>query len=112
LILAHVFDWPSNRPTPAGLGPVTSAARREAEDDARRELRAAVSDEARRWCDCSEVTAIGKPHEEIVLLAAEHKADAIVMGVHGRNSLDLALFGSTTNQVVRHATCPVLTVRP
>jgi nucleotide-binding universal stress UspA family protein len=33
------------------------------------------------------------------------------MGVHGRNALDLMLFGSTTNQVVRRATCPVLTLR-
>jgi len=35
----------------------------------------------------------------------------IVLGVHGRNPLDMALFGSTTNQVVRRATCPVLTLR-
>jgi nucleotide-binding universal stress UspA family protein len=33
------------------------------------------------------------------------------MGVHGRNAVDMALFGSTTNQVVRRASCPVLTVR-
>jgi nucleotide-binding universal stress UspA family protein len=33
------------------------------------------------------------------------------MGVQGRNPLDVALFGSTTNHVVRAATCPVLTVR-
>ena len=32
-------------------------------------------------------------------------ADVIVMGTHG------TLFGSMTNQVVRHATCPVLTLR-
>jgi nucleotide-binding universal stress UspA family protein len=35
----------------------------------------------------------------------------IVMGVRGRNPLNLALFGSTTNQVVRHASCPVLTLK-
>jgi nucleotide-binding universal stress UspA family protein len=33
------------------------------------------------------------------------------MGIHGRNVVDLAFFGSTTNQVVRHAPCPVLTLR-
>ena len=38
-------------------------------------------------------------------------ADLIVVGVRGRNAVDLALFGSTTNQVVRAAECPVLTVR-
>jgi nucleotide-binding universal stress UspA family protein len=36
---------------------------------------------------------------------------AFVGSVHGRNALDLMLFGSTTNQVVRRATCPVLTLR-
>ena len=44
-------------------------------------------------------------------LAAEERADLIVIGVHGRNILDMTVFGSTTNQVVRQATCPVLTLR-
>jgi nucleotide-binding universal stress UspA family protein len=41
---------------------------------------------------------------------SEENVDLMVMGVHGRNALDLMLFGST-NQVVRRATCPVLTLR-
>lgn len=48
---------------------------------------------------------------EILRVAAEDRADLIVMGVHGRNAADVLLFGSTTNQVVRRATCPVLTLR-
>ena len=35
----------------------------------------------------------------------------IVMGAQGRGGIGLALFGSTTQQVVRGAMCPVLTVR-
>ena len=53
----------------------------------------------------------GKSYVEILRVASEQRADLIVMGVHGRNGLDMALFGSTTNQVVRQATCPVLTLR-
>jgi nucleotide-binding universal stress UspA family protein len=34
------------------------------------------------------------------------------MGVRGRNALDLLAFGSTTNDVVRRARCPVLVVHP
>jgi nucleotide-binding universal stress UspA family protein len=34
-----------------------------------------------------------------------------VMGVGRKHVLDRLLVGSTTNQVVRHAACPVLTVR-
>ena len=53
----------------------------------------------------------GKAYRELLRLAAERQTDLIVIGVHGRNAVDLALFGSTTNQVVRQATCPVLTIR-
>jgi len=52
-----------------------------------------------------------KAYREILGVATEDRADLIVMGVHGRNALDLMLFGSTTNHVVRQATCPVLTLR-
>jgi nucleotide-binding universal stress UspA family protein len=41
-------------------------------------------------------------------VAEEQDADIVVMGVRGRNTLDLALFGSTTHHVVRGACCPVL----
>jgi nucleotide-binding universal stress UspA family protein len=63
------------------------------------------------YCEITCTLAYGRPHERIIELASSARADLIVMGVHGRNRLDLALFGSTTNQVVRHATCPVLTLR-
>jgi nucleotide-binding universal stress UspA family protein len=33
-----------------------------------------------------------------------------VLGVRGRGGVDLAVFGSTANRVVREAACPVLTV--
>ncbi len=39
------------------------------------------------------------------------EADFVVMGAQGRGGVGLTLFGSTTQQVVRAATCPVLTVR-
>jgi nucleotide-binding universal stress UspA family protein len=43
--------------------------------------------------------------------AFSRRAHLIVMGVHGRNPIDLLLFGSTTQHVVRAAACPVLTLR-
>ncbi|HWK09925.1 MAG TPA: universal stress protein [Vicinamibacterales bacterium] len=59
----------------------------------------------------SELVATGTPHREILRVADECDADLIVIGVRGRGAVDLTLFGSTTNQVVRRATCPVITVR-
>jgi nucleotide-binding universal stress UspA family protein len=56
------------------------------------------------------VVTTGKPYREVLRLAEERDAAAIVMGVHGRGSADLRLFGSNAEHVVREATCPVLTV--
>ena len=53
----------------------------------------------------------GSPHREIVRVAAERKAELIVLGAYSHGALDHMLFGSTTNHVVRQAGCPVLTVR-
>jgi len=53
----------------------------------------------------------GVPFLEIVRVAAERKADLIVMGTHGRTGLAHALMGSVAEKVVRMAACPVLTVR-
>jgi nucleotide-binding universal stress UspA family protein len=53
---------------------------------------------------------VGKPYEEIIRSAREADTDLIVLGVRGRNALDLAIFGSTTHRVIQKGSCPVLTV--
>ncbi len=53
---------------------------------------------------------VGKPYQEIIQLGLETQMDLIVMGVRGRNALDLALFGSTTHRVIQLGSCPVLAV--
>jgi nucleotide-binding universal stress UspA family protein len=54
---------------------------------------------------------VGHAHSEIPDTASALSADLIVMGTHGYTGLRHALLGSTTERVVRHAVCPVLTVR-
>jgi nucleotide-binding universal stress UspA family protein len=80
-------------------------------ESSRERLDRAVPAEARTWCSVEIGLSEGKPYREILGAAAEHHCDLIVMGVRGRNALDLALFGSTTQHVVRLATAPVLTIR-
>jgi nucleotide-binding universal stress UspA family protein len=53
----------------------------------------------------------GVAHDEIVTAAHELGADLIIIATHGRSGLSRALLGSTAERVVRHATCPVLTLR-
>jgi len=78
---------------------------------AKARLENVVSADARHWCRIETKVAIGRPWEEIVIAAEEGKAELVVMGVHGRSSIQLSVFGSATHQVVRFAPCPVLTVR-
>lgn len=74
-------------------------------------LQAAVPDTVRAYCKVETMLLTGKPYREVLRVAAEHASDLIVLGVHGRGPVDLLFFGSTTQQVVRSATCPVLTLR-
>lgn len=53
----------------------------------------------------------GDPAESIVDAAESEGADMIVVGSHGRGALGRALIGSVSDQVVRHAPCPILVVR-
>ena len=52
----------------------------------------------------------GDPAEVISERAAEHEVDLIVMGTRGHSKIRQILLGSTTERVVEHAPCPVLTV--
>jgi nucleotide-binding universal stress UspA family protein len=53
----------------------------------------------------------GDPAESIVEAAISERAEIIVIGSHGRAALGRALIGSVSDQVVRHAPCPVMVVR-
>jgi nucleotide-binding universal stress UspA family protein len=79
--------------------------------DARNELAASIPPETAMTCEIEQRIESGKPYKQILKVAAEMRADLIVIGVHGRGAADLLLFGSTTQHVVRQAACPVLTMR-
>ena len=81
-----------------------------AEAEYLRRLRALVPARARLYCTVATRVNEGKPAREIERVAAEEQADLIVMGVHGRGAVDLMVFGSNTNAVIRNAACPVLVV--
>lgn len=56
-------------------------------------------------------TLIGVPAYEIVRYAQEEGMSLIVMGTHGWTGFKHLILGSTAENVVRTAVCPVLTVR-
>lgn len=57
-------------------------------------------------------TDMGTASNKILEKAAALGADLIVMSTHGRTGLGHMLIGSITEQVVRRACCPVLSIRP
>ena len=70
----------------------------------------AVAAGARGRCIIKPLVRVGKPYLEIIQQAAGAQTDGVIMGVRGRNTLDLAVFGSTTYRVIQLGPCPVLAV--
>jgi nucleotide-binding universal stress UspA family protein len=79
--------------------------------DAQEQLESLVAQEAPVNRGVKVMVAIGRAHREILRIATEKRAGLIVMGAQGRGGPALTIFGSSTEQVVRGAACPVLTVR-
>lgn len=53
----------------------------------------------------------GRAADALVDFANDHDIDLIVMGTHGRTGVARLVMGSIAEAVVRHAACPVLTVK-
>jgi len=93
-------------------GPDFAAFRAARDAHAREALDSALPADVRVHCNVHDRLVYGHPAQQILEVAAQEAPDLLVMGVQGRGALDLLMFGSTANHVVRHASCPVLTVRP
>ncbi|MDD7939022.1 universal stress protein [Actinomycetospora lutea] len=100
----------------APLTPIAVASRRRSEADQRTQheaIAAAVTGLADRHPDVAltEVVAWGNPTDEI-LRAARRGARLIVLSALGHRALTASLLGSTTQAVIRLASCPVAVLPP
>lgn len=116
LTLLHVLEWPWHDDAMSvleGVPPAQALAfkdyRRYLEHGAAEQLQA-LADGLPAGTRASTVVRFGKAWAETLAAAEAAGADLLVLGVRGRSAVDLGFFGSTTNHVVRAATCPVLTV--
>jgi nucleotide-binding universal stress UspA family protein len=82
------------------------------EDSAERELPKIAECEECAGLAVEELIVHGEAASEIVRVAKDRQVDLIVVSSHGRTGLGRILFGSTAEAVVRHASCPVLVVKP
>jgi len=60
---------------------------------------------------CEIMVDIGDPHEVLLGMATQHKADLIVIATHGRSGLTHLVLGSVAEKIIRHAPCPLFVVR-
>jgi len=108
LVLVHVFVEP---PAYGDLGSAWTVLM---------EAEKWVTDELEKWAEegrkrggitVRPVVRKGSPSAEIIELAAEERADLVIMGTHGHGAVSRLLLGSVADRVIRTAPCPVLTVR-
>jgi len=102
LILAHAFDTPTELTVPAQTLPL---------DVRHRELLDQTLADSPLSNRITRLLHAGQAGEVLCWLAQEHQCDLIVMGTHGHGGLRHLIFGSVAEYVLRHARCPVLTIR-
>lgn len=115
LTVLHVIDVAPEIPDVHGLmmGGVMDVREFIAQVDARARarLKELVPESVGTSCHVETMVVTGRSYREVLRVAGDQSSDVIVLGVHGRGPVDRLFFGSTAQQVVRGATCPVLTLR-
>jgi nucleotide-binding universal stress UspA family protein len=114
LLLATVLPPPLPAFSPWGFHFEPSLVPPTAEEDRLRTHVDETAEKLRRggYRTTARVLESGKVAREILTLAIGRQCDMIVMATHGAGGLDRVMFGSVTDQVIRHSSIPLLVVRP
>jgi nucleotide-binding universal stress UspA family protein len=83
----------------------------ELEGQAKKSLKNLVDQKVSKDTTVSTSVLIGNAAAEVMRYATEKNADMIVIATHGLSGWRRFISGSTTEQIVRQAACPVLTIR-
>jgi nucleotide-binding universal stress UspA family protein len=107
LALAHALEWSEETETlPMSSMPSLPSS----EDDAIAGMKRLLAEDVReRWAP-EFIVGYGPPAEELLRVANERHADLVVLGIRRRNPIDMAVFGSTAQRLIRDGAWPVLTV--
>jgi nucleotide-binding universal stress UspA family protein len=107
--LLHVVEVPTP-PLMPGVRTVLSLQDSKIAKHARTRLRTLARRESKGDLNLTPILRSGNSFYGIVTTARKRAADLIVIATHGHTGAERVLLGSTTERVVRHASCPVLTV--
>ena len=80
--------------------------------EAERQLRRLASSNALDRVEHSTLSKAGRLWEVLDAIVRSHDVDLIVVGTHGRGGLGKLFMGSSAEEILRHARCPVMTIGP
>ena len=80
--------------------------------DVRSEVRNLLADPLFDGLEVEPVIVEGEPAAEIAKAVRDYEGDLVTVVTHGRRGLARALLGSTAEEIIAEAPCPVLTIRP
>jgi len=83
----------------------------ELESQARKSLKSLVSERVGGRPNMVSEVLVGNAAGEVTRYASDKSIDMIVIATHGLSGWRRFISGSTTEQIVRQASCPVLTIR-
>ena len=78
----------------------------------RTEVRDLLADRLFDGLEVEPVIVEGEPAPEIAKAVRDYDIDLVTVVTHGRKGLSRALWGSTAEEIIAEAPCPVLTIRP
>lgn len=112
LHLVHVIEPPVYKDLPKAVEDARERIRQNLHQHLNERLEGMLPKEALNWCKPKTMLLAGYPHEELSKYAFVQDIDLIVLGVTGREQAESTFVGSTTDRVIRNASCAVLSVRP
>jgi nucleotide-binding universal stress UspA family protein len=78
----------------------------------RSDVRELLADSLFNGLEVEPVIVDGDPATEIARAVIDYDIDLVTVVTHGRKGLSRALWGSTAEEIIAEAPCPVLTIRP
>src|SRR4030095_6088741 len=80
--------------------------------DLRHQMKSLLADPLFNGLEVEPVIVEGEPAPQIAKAVRDYDIDLVTVVTHGRKGLSRALWGSTAEEIIAEAPCPVLTIRP
>lgn len=112
LHLVHVMETPVYKDVLKLGGSPGVSTEKSLYDQLNEKMSQMIPEESVVWCQPKTVLLAGRPYEEIIKYSLLNSIDLIVLGIRGRNLIEVLMTGSTTDRVSRQGPCPVLSVLP